>query len=53
MNFVSNKRFGWQAYRGSKVDRPYPQLYVGDEPFVPKVLPCRFQFHIEGPGACR
>ena len=20
MNFVSNKRFGWQAYRGSKVD---------------------------------
>jgi hypothetical protein len=48
MNFVSNKRFGWQAYRGSKVDRPYPQLYMGDEPFVPKVLPYRFQHHIEG-----
>jgi hypothetical protein len=47
---VANKRFGWQAYRGAKVDRPYPQLYIGDEPFVPKMPPYRFQAHIEARG---
>lgn len=46
--FVSNKRFGWTAYRGAKVDRPHPNLYIGDEPFVPKTVPYRFQPHLDG-----
>lgn len=47
-NFVTNKRFGWSAYNAAKVDRPYPQLYIGDQPFVPKPVPYRFQPHLEG-----
>jgi hypothetical protein len=46
--FVSNKRYGWQAYIGNKVDRPYPNLYIGDKPFVPKAIPYRFQLHVQG-----
>ena len=37
--FVTNKRFAWQAYRGNPVDRPLPQLYIGDKPFTPKLPP--------------
>ena len=48
MEFVTNKRFAWQAYRGNPVDRPLPQLYIGDKPFVPKMPPYRFQFHVDG-----
>jgi hypothetical protein len=48
MAFVTNKRFAWQAYRGNPVDRPLPQLYIGDKPFVPKMPPYRFQFHVDG-----
>lgn len=48
MNFVSNKRFGWAAWRGSRVDRPHPQLYIGNEPFVPTLPPYKFQPHIAG-----
>ena len=46
--FVTNKRFAWQAYRGNPVDRPLPQLYIGDKPFVPKMPPYSFQFHVDG-----
>jgi hypothetical protein len=46
--FVSNKRYGWEAYIGNKVDRPYPNLYIGDKPFVPKAIPYRFQLHVQG-----
>ena len=46
--FVTNKRFGWTEYRGAKVDRPHPKLYIGEEPFVPPMLPYRFQYHVEG-----
>jgi hypothetical protein len=46
--FVSNKRFGWKAYNNAPIERPYPGLYIGDKPFVPKTLPYRFQWHIQG-----
>ncbi len=48
MAFVSNKRFGWQTYNGSPVSRPYPNLYIGEEPWVPPIFPYRFQHHVEG-----
>jgi hypothetical protein len=46
--FVTNKRFGWQSYNGAPVDRPYPGLYIGTKPFVPKTVPYRFQAHLQG-----
>jgi hypothetical protein len=46
--FVSGKRYGWDAYRGNPIDRPYPNLYIGEEPWVPTVWPYRFQHHVEG-----
>jgi glucose/arabinose dehydrogenase len=46
--FVTNKRFGWTAYRGNPVDRPLPQLYIGDKPFAPKPPPYKFQLHVDG-----
>jgi hypothetical protein len=46
--FVSGKRYGWEAYRGNPIDRPYPNLYIGEEPFVPTMWPYRFQHHVEG-----
>jgi hypothetical protein len=46
--FVSGKRYGWDEYRGNPVDRPYPNLYIGEEPFIPEVWPYRFQHHVEG-----
>jgi len=46
--FVTNKRFGWVAYNGSPVDRPHPQLYIGEDPFVPRTVPYRFQPHLQG-----
>ncbi len=48
MNFVSNKRFGWANYNGAVVERPYPNLYIGDKPYIPPVFPYRFQHHVEG-----
>ncbi len=48
MNFVSNKRFGWRNYNGAVVDRPYPNLYIGEKPWVPPTFPYRFQHHVEG-----
>ncbi|NJO37764.1 MAG: hypothetical protein HC871_09280, partial [Rhizobiales bacterium] len=46
--FVSNKRYGYETYNGSPIDRPYPNLYIGDEPFVPQKWPYRFQHHVSG-----
>jgi hypothetical protein len=46
--FVSGKRYGHKAYTGNPIDRPYPNLYIGEEPFVPEVWPYRFQHHVEG-----
>jgi hypothetical protein len=46
--FVSGKRYGWEAYRGNPVERPHPNLYIGEEPFVPTMWPYRFQHHVEG-----
>ena len=46
--FVSNKRYGWELYRGNAVERPYPQLFIGDKPFVPKMPPYHFQLHVDG-----
>ncbi len=46
--FVSGKRYGWDAYRGNPIDRPYPNLYIGEEPFVPTLWPYKFQHHVEG-----
>jgi hypothetical protein len=45
MNFVSNKRYGYETYLGGTVTRPNPQLYLGDKPFVPKLPPYRFIEH--------
>jgi hypothetical protein len=46
--FVSGKRYGHKAYTGNPIDRPYPNLYIGEEPWVPEVWPYRFQHHVEG-----
>jgi glucose/arabinose dehydrogenase len=46
--FVTNKRYGWELYRGNPTERPYPQLFIGDKPFAPKPPPYHFQFHVDG-----
>lgn len=46
--FVSNKRFGWEQWINSKIHRPYPQLYIGDEPYVPELPPYNFPPHVNG-----
>ena len=46
--FVTGKRYGHETYNGSPIDRPYPNLYIGEEPFVPEVWPYRFQHHVSG-----
>jgi len=46
--FVDTKRYGWDLYRGNPVDRPYPQLYIGEEPFIPAKIPYHFQHHVDG-----
>jgi hypothetical protein len=48
MNFVTNKRFSLIPYFGNPVDRPYPQVYIGDKPFVVKPQPYHFQRHTDG-----
>ena len=47
-NFVTNKRFSLRAYNGAAVDRPHPQLYIGDKPWVPQLPPYRLPPHVEG-----
>jgi hypothetical protein len=46
--FVTGKRYGWTHYRGNPIDRPYPNLYIGQEPFVPEKIPYHFQYHVDG-----
>ena len=46
--FVTGKRYGHETYNGSPIDRPYPNLYIGEEPFVPESWPYRFQHHVSG-----
>jgi hypothetical protein len=46
--FVTGKRYGWTEFRGAKVERPHPNLYIGEEPFVPKMPPYRFQYNVDG-----
>ncbi len=46
--FVTGKRYGHETYNGSPIDRPYPNLYIGEEPFIPKTWPYRFQHHVAG-----
>lgn len=48
MNFVTNKRYSLKAYNGAKVDRPHPDLYIGDKPWVPTLDPYRHPPHVEG-----
>jgi len=48
MNFVSNKRFSLIPYLGNAADRPFPQLYIGDKPFVKAPGPYHFQRHVDG-----
>lgn len=45
---VTNKRYGWKAWIDSKIDRPYPQLYIGDMPFVPKMPAYKLPAHVQG-----
>ena len=33
---------------GAAVDRPHPQLYIGDKPWVPQLPPYRLPPHVEG-----
>ena len=47
-NFVTNKRFSLRAYNGATIDRPHPQLYIGDKPWVPQLPPYRLPPHVEG-----
>jgi glucose/arabinose dehydrogenase len=47
-NFVTNKRFSLKAYNGAAVERPHPQLYIGDKPWVPQLPPYRLPPHVEG-----
>jgi hypothetical protein len=47
-NFVTNKRFSLRAYNGARIDRPHPNLYIGDKPWVPELPPYRFPPHVEG-----
>jgi glucose/arabinose dehydrogenase len=46
--FVTGKRSGTQAWTGSKAERPYPHLYVGEEPYLPRPSPYRFPVHGQG-----
>jgi glucose/arabinose dehydrogenase len=46
--FVTSKRYGWTHYQGNPIERPHPNLYIGEEPFVPTVWPYKFQHHVAG-----
>ena len=46
--FVTNKRSAGSLQWRLQVDRPHPQLYIGDKPFVPKMPPYMFQAHLTG-----
>jgi hypothetical protein len=46
--FVTNKRFALHSWMNSKIERAYPQLYIGDQPYVPKMPPYHFPVHVDG-----
>ena len=46
--FVTAKRYGWTHYEGNAIERPHPNLYIGEEPFVPTMWPYKFQHHVAG-----
>lgn len=46
--WVTNKRYSLYRWSSSKIDRPYPQLYIGDQPYVPKLPPYHFPVHVDG-----
>ncbi len=46
--FVTNKKSSLKHWTGSKIERPYPQLYIGDEPYLPKLPPYHFPVHVDG-----
>jgi hypothetical protein len=46
--FVNSKRYGWTHYEGYEPDRPHPNLYIGEDPWVPEMVPYRFQPHVDG-----
>lgn len=48
MNFVTNKRFGHENYMGSIVERPHPNLYIGEQPYVPPLGPYVGNVHNAG-----
>lgn len=45
---VTNKRYGYEMWINSKIKRPYPQLLIGDQPYVPKMPPYHFPSHVDG-----
>jgi hypothetical protein len=46
--WVTNKRSGLRTWSESKTDRPLPQLYIGDQPYLPKMPPYRFRSDAQG-----
>jgi len=46
--WVTNKRYSLFRWTGSKIERPYPQLYIGDKPFVPSLPPYKLPEHVQG-----
>ena len=46
--WMTDKKFSLTHWTGSKIQRPYPQLYIGDKPFLPKMPPYHFPVHVDG-----
>jgi glucose/arabinose dehydrogenase len=46
--FMTTKRYGWHYYNRAVIERPYPQLYIGDKPYTPPTYPYRFPSHVDG-----
>jgi hypothetical protein len=46
--FVTNKRSSLQMWAGSKIERPDPQFYIGEEPYLPKMPPDNVPGHAPG-----
>jgi hypothetical protein len=46
--WVTNKQYALNRWSGSKIERPWPQLYIGDAPYIPKMPPYHFPVHVDG-----
>jgi glucose/arabinose dehydrogenase len=46
--FVTDKKDSMHHWTGSKIERPYAQLYIGDKPYIPKMPPYHFPVHVDG-----